>query len=133
MAENKVNWNTVLVVLVVGVVGYLVLSGGVFSGRVTGVTSKIGNLDTTDKQAVLTMLSKCTIVNVGVPAPTSVVQTGDYVCGTFSKKCISNFIGFDPVATGSGSSNTISQPISCNDATNNYPKASWARTTCCSP
>ena len=41
MAENKVNWNTVLVVLVIGVVGILLLSNsgilsGAFSKDVTG-------------------------------------------------------------------------------------------------
>ena len=80
---------------------------------------------------VLNMLSACSVVNVGVPAQSGVVQTGNYVCSQFGKKCIANFIGFDPKATVSGSSNKISQPISCSDATNNYLDASWARTTCC--
>ena len=79
----------------------------------------------------LDLLSNCVVVNVGVPAPYGIVQTGKYVCSNLGKKCISNFIGFNPNVTVSGNTNKISQPISCNDATNNYPTASWARTTCC--
>lgn len=89
-------------------------------------------IDTTTNLKVLNMLSVCSVVNVGVPAPIGIVQTGDYVCSIFGKKCIHNFIGFDPQLTVSGNTNKISQPISCSDATNNYPNSSWARTTCCS-
>ena len=83
------------------------------------------------KRDVSTVLSECSVVNVGVPAPSGIVQTGNQVCSNLGKKCVYNFIGFDPQATISGSTNKISQPISCGDATNNYPDASWARTTCC--
>jgi len=36
---KEINWNTVLIVLIVGVVGILLLNNGnLFSGKVTGVT-----------------------------------------------------------------------------------------------
>jgi len=63
--REDVNWNTVLVVLVIGVVGVLLLNNlGVLTGNVA-VKATTGTLVTSDKQVILDTLNKCVFINQG--------------------------------------------------------------------
>ena len=84
MAENKVNWNTVLVVLVIGVVGILLLNSGILTGNVTG------SIDNRDKQIVLTMLNKVQPKNGNVGESCNTVCSRDWPGST----CITSSIVF---------------------------------------
>jgi len=120
MVENKVNWNTVLVVLVIGVVGILLLNNGnLFSGKVTGVTSKIGNIDTNDKKVILSMLSSCTRFK----GSANMFGTCNNLCIASKKVCL---LGQEAIQ-----STDDMKLIDCNEDYTNY--GATLNCICCSP
>lgn len=96
MVENKVNWNTILVILVVGVIGILLLNNGnLFSGKVTGVTSRIGNLEKNDKQVILNILNTCYVNSQLTSRADSSSLSGNSFCGN-SGKCVAAYFSEVP-------------------------------------
>ena len=120
MVENKVNWNTVLVVLVIGVVGILLLNNlGVLTGNVA-VKATTGTLDKNDKTAILNMLNSCQRVK----QPADSYGTCSKVCyySTPSKTCV---IGQEVVGTTDNN-----KLIDCNEDYTGY--GATLNCICCS-
>ena len=121
MVENKVNWNTVLVVLVIGVVGILLLSNsGILTGNVTG------SIDSKDKQAVLNMLSKCSI-QVDYRSMDSSQHTCNIACGKVSKSCVDGEVMLDIKG------NDVRKMIDCVTSAEQWSESTGVSCRCCSP
>ena len=113
MAENKVNWNTILVVLVIGVVGILLLNNlGVLTGNVA-VKATTGTLVPSDKQVILDTLNKCTLA-------ITVTSTCDTFCNNIGKTCVVGEFVSDGV--------NDAHLIDCDQSSSNFKQC-----FCCSP